>query len=58
VLAHLEELSAKGTRTWLAEQAQRWTCRCGAGFSWYEEVCHHCGAPLDSYGPDPTVTAS
>jgi hypothetical protein len=58
VLAHLEALAAQGIHAWLAEQAQRWTCRCGAGFSWYEEVCHRCGAPLDSYGPDPTVTVS
>ena len=58
LLTHLKELTAKGTHAWLAEQALRWTCRCGVGFSWYEEVCHQCGAPLDSYGPDPTVTTS
>jgi hypothetical protein len=55
VLVHLERLAVQGIEAWLAEQAQRWTCRCGAAFSWYEEVCHHCGASLDSYGPDPSV---
>jgi hypothetical protein len=55
VLAQLEELSVKGSDRWLAEQAQRWTCGCGARFSWYEEFCARCGAPLDSYGPDPTT---
>jgi hypothetical protein len=55
VLAHLEALRAMGPDRWLVEQAQRWTCRCGAGFSWYEARCHRCGAPLPSYGSDPAV---
>lgn len=55
VLEHLEELKAKGIDRWLAEQAWRWTCGCGASFSWYEEFCHDCGAPLPSYGFDPTA---
>jgi hypothetical protein len=55
VLAHLEDLKTKGAERWLAEQAQRWTCQCGAGFSWYEVFCHHCGTSLLSYGPDPTA---
>lgn len=55
VLVHLEDLKAKGSDRWLAEQAQRWTCSCGAGFSWYEVLCHCCGAPLLSYGPDPAA---
>ena len=53
VLAHLEELKIKGPGQWLAEQARRWKCECGASFSWYEEFCPHCDAPLASYGPDP-----
>lgn len=53
VLIQLEDLKVKGADEWLAEQAERWTCGCGAGFSWYEESCHRCGAPLPSYGPDP-----
>jgi hypothetical protein len=52
VLAHLEELKTNGPDRWLAEQAQRWTCKCGAGFSWYEVFCYRCGAPLPSYGSD------
>jgi len=54
VLSHLEDQKATGPDRWLAEQAQRWTCGCGARFSWYEEFCHRCGAALASYGPDPT----
>jgi predicted amidophosphoribosyltransferase len=57
VLDNLKELGARGTDRWLAEQARRWTCSCGAGFSWYEVFCHDCGAPLPSYGPDPTGSA-
>jgi hypothetical protein len=55
VLAHLEELRAHGSDRWLVEQVQRWTCKCGAGFSWYEVFCHRCGAPLLSYGSDPAA---
>ena len=53
VEANLHELCALGPDHWLAEQAARWTCSCGAEFSWYEKVCHTCGAALASYGPDP-----
>jgi hypothetical protein len=56
VLVNLEDLKTKGSDRWLAEQAQRWTCKCGAGFSWYEVLCHRCGAPLPSYGSDPTAS--
>ena len=53
VIANLEDLRARGADQWLAEQEARWTCACGAGFSWYETVCQRCGEPLPSYGPDP-----
>ena len=46
-------LRALGPDGWLAGQTLRWTCECGARFSWYEEHCRSCGAKLDSYGPDP-----
>lgn len=49
IFAQLEEIMEEGSDRWLAEQAQRWRCRCGTSYSWYEEICHHCGAPLDSY---------
>lgn len=52
VLSNLEELRVKGPDDWLTEQVQRWRCACGADFSWYEVVCHNCGAPLPSYGQD------
>ena len=55
ILIQLAELCAKGEKAWLAEQAQRWSCTCGEGFSWYDEVCHNCGRPLASYGADPTI---
>lgn len=50
IFDQLEELRAKGSDSWLAEQEQRWRCQCRAGFSWYEETCRRCGALLDSYG--------
>jgi hypothetical protein len=53
ILIQLEEIRAKGPDRWLAEQAGRWRCACGASFSWYETFCGNCGAPLESYGPDP-----
>jgi hypothetical protein len=50
VLINLEELKVKGPDRWLAEQAERWQCGCGARFSWYETTCVQCSAPLASYG--------
>ena len=55
VIDQLEDLKCKGPAQWLAEQAARWTCTCGAPFSWYEIACQNCGAPLNSYGPDRIV---
>ena len=55
ILVQLEDLREKGEEAWLAEQAQRWSCTCGEGFSWYDEACHSCGRPLPSYGADPTL---
>jgi hypothetical protein len=49
VLDNLEVLKSLGPERWLAGQEQRWRCDCGAGFSWYEERCHDCGAKLDAY---------
>jgi hypothetical protein len=53
VILNLAELRVKGPDQWLVEQQQRWKCKCGASFSWYEKVCHNCGAALNSYGYDP-----
>jgi hypothetical protein len=55
VLAHLEELKIKEPDQWLAGEALRWKCGCGASFTWYEVSCQHCGAPLASYGTDPSM---
>ncbi len=52
VISNLEELRAKGPDQRLAEQQQRWICKCGASFSWYEKSCHNCGAVLNSYEYD------
>lgn len=51
----LPRLVALGPARWLEEQRLRWTCACGAPYSWYETTCSRCGAPLDSFGPDPTL---
>lgn len=33
---------------WLAGMGERWRCAsCGRMFSWYDEVCHNCGADLE-----------
>ena len=53
VLDQLEALRERGPERWLAERARRWTCTCGARFSWYETVCRQCSAPLDSYASGP-----
>lgn len=50
VLDNIENLKNRGPDQWLAEQDRRWECRCGGKFSWYEENCARCGAPLASYG--------
>jgi hypothetical protein len=55
ILIELVNLRHKGPEIWLAEQAESWNCACGESYSWYEETCHKCGAPLASYGPDPTL---
>lgn len=55
VVQQLEILRQQGAEVWLAEQVQRWQCACGEPFSWYDENCYVCGAPLASYGSDPTL---
>jgi hypothetical protein len=50
IFANLEELKAGGPDQWLTGQEQRWKCRCGASYSWYEKTCQCCGAVLNSYG--------
>jgi hypothetical protein len=51
VLANLQDAARIDAAHWLQDQALRWTCRCGASFSWYETSCAQCGAALESYGP-------
>jgi hypothetical protein len=50
IISNLEALRNKRPDRWLIEQEQRWQCRCGARFSWYETTCHQCGEVLNSYG--------
>ena len=52
ILANLDRLMEIGPRSWLLEQTQRWECECRSPFSWYEEFCNKCGAPLASYNLD------
>jgi len=36
-----------GLGAWLNEQEEKWKCPiCGARFSWYTELCSHCGHDL------------
>jgi hypothetical protein len=55
ILEQLGDLSRKEPERWLDEQAARWTCECGAPYTWYETTCTRCGAALDSFGPDPLI---
>ena len=55
VFAQLEEMREKGPETWLRENKEKWTCSCGARFSWYEVHCRACGEPVNSFGPDPAA---
>ena len=52
IIANLKDLNDKGEERWLETQRERWTCRCGTQFSWYEVSCHTCGSSLESYGRD------
>ncbi|HEX9915383.1 MAG TPA: hypothetical protein VGB32_10730, partial [Candidatus Bathyarchaeia archaeon] len=46
VRASVAQLSRDPER-WLREQGERWRCvSCGRMTSWYDEVCHSCGAEL------------
>jgi hypothetical protein len=54
-LPTLAERGDMGVVQWLTDQAERWRCACGAGFSWYETRCQQCGAALSSYGRDPAL---
>jgi hypothetical protein len=56
ILQQLEDVKRKGVGQWLAEQKARWTCACGAPFSWYETVCQRCGKDLNSYANPDNVT--
>jgi hypothetical protein len=49
ILEQLEDLARTDPEQWLGVQADRWTCKCGTPFSWYETVCAQCGAKLDAF---------
>ena len=49
IVDNLEALKRVGAEAWLADQASRWQCSCGARLSWYARICPTCGprsAPL------------
>ena len=43
-IRNLQQLRKMGEEMWLAIQAQKWTCPCGAKLSWYMQNCRSCGA--------------
>jgi len=44
---NLEQIKAVGNEKWLAEQRARWSCpKCQAHFSWKDEICPKCRAPI------------
>jgi hypothetical protein len=48
-LENLRRLVDVGAPAWVAEQATRWACTCGAKRSWYIDACPKCGAHLSSH---------
>lgn len=49
VLSNIDDLNLKGASKWLKKQKERWKCKCGYSFSWYEDVCRVCFRKLNSY---------
>lgn len=49
VLHNLNDIKYIGTKKWLKEQEERWSCsECGEKYSWYDEKCPNCGSPVRS----------
>jgi hypothetical protein len=46
IIENIEALCRVGTTAWLAEQASRWRCSCGAQLSWYARDCPMCGGRI------------
>ena len=47
VLRNLELIGKLGVKTWLENEARRWSCpECGTRFHWYSETCEECGCSL------------
>lgn len=45
----MRRIQSGETDIWLKEQETKWRCPTWSkSISWYEESCHHCGAPLKS----------
>ena len=42
---NLRKLRKVGEESWLADQAKRWECECGAKLSWYLKKCTKCLKP-------------
>jgi len=49
ILDNLEFLKRSDPEQWLLEQENRWTCKCGMKYSWYEDYCSRCSSRLPSY---------
>ena len=49
IIDNLEHLKRNDPEQWLLEQEDRWKCKCGMKYSWYEDNCLQCGSRLSSY---------
>jgi hypothetical protein len=50
IMKNTEMLAAEGIKKWFAVQIEKWKCKCGQPFTFYEEKCSICGEKLNSYG--------
>ena len=50
VVSNANEIMQKGMEQWLMDQKEKWQCKCGLPFSWYEDICGKCSSKVDSYG--------
>lgn len=49
VVSNSEEVRKSGFEQWLIDQKDRWKCKCGLSYSWYEGTCANCSSELNTY---------
>lgn len=49
IYSNLAEIEQIGSENWLVEQKERWKCKCGFPYSWYEKNCMNCSEEVNSY---------